>query len=75
MDLPKAAGSIWENTMGIDLVIGVVAIVIGIALVRVIKGKDGELRFLRNSGLNITYPVVPLFFFIIAGASLILALT
>ena len=61
--------------MGVDLVIGVVAIIIGIASFRVIKGKDGELRFLRNSGLDITYPVVPLFFFTVGGASLIMALT
>ena len=61
--------------MGLDLLIGVVAIVIGIVLVRVIKGKDGELRFLRNSGLDITYPVIPLLFFTIGGAWLIMALT
>lgn len=61
--------------MGIDLLIAVVAIIIGIVLVRVIKGKDGELRFLRNSGLDIAYPVIPLFFFTVGGAWLVKALT
>jgi hypothetical protein len=74
MDLPRAKWLFGENTMGVDLLIGVVAVIIGLALFFAIRGKDGP-RFLRNSSWLIVYPTLPLLFFTIGGAWLIKALT
>ncbi len=63
------------NTMGTDLLIGVVGIVIGLALVLVIRGKDGTPRFLRTSSWLIVYPVLPLLSLTIGSAWLIKALS
>ncbi len=61
--------------MGTDLLIGVVGIVIGLALVLVIRGKDGTPRFLRTSSWLIVYPVLPLLSLTIGSAWLIKALS
>ncbi len=60
--------------MGSDLLIGVVAIVFGVALILGIRGKGGQPRFLKTSSWLIIYPVVPLFCFAVGGAWLIKAL-
>jgi hypothetical protein len=61
--------------MATDLLIGIVGIVIGVALVLVIRGKDGNPRFLRTSSWLIVYPVLPLLSLAIGGAWLIRALS
>ena len=60
--------------MGTDLLIGVVAIIIGVALILGIRGKDGQPRFLKTSSWLIIYPVLPLFCFTVGGAWLLKAL-
>jgi hypothetical protein len=61
--------------MAMELLTGLVAVAIGIALVAVIRGKGGgEPRFLRNSSWLIVYPVLPLFFFVMGAAQLLRAL-
>ena len=61
--------------MGTDLLIGVVGIIIGLALIFAIRGKDGSPRFLRTSSWLIVYPVLPLLSLTIGGAWLIKALS
>ncbi|MBL0405885.1 hypothetical protein JKG68_18155 [Microvirga aerilata] len=61
--------------MATDLLIGIAGIIIGVALVLVIRGKDGNPRFLRTSGWLIVYPVLPLLSLTIGGAWLIRALS
>ncbi len=58
-----------------DLLIGIAGIIIGVILVLVIRGKDGNPRFLRTSSWLIVYPVLPLLSLTIGGAWLIQALT
>jgi hypothetical protein len=74
MNLPRTKPSFLENIMGINLLIGVEGIIVGVGLVFAIRGKDGP-RFLRNSAWLIVYPTLPLLFFTIGGAWPILALT
>jgi hypothetical protein len=61
--------------MGTDLLIGIVGIIIGLALIFVIRGKDGSPRFLRSSSWLIVYPVLPLLSLTIGSAWLIKALS
>lgn len=59
--------------MATELLTGLVALAIGIALIYAIRGKDGP-RFLRNSSWLIIYPVVPLLFITLGFAQLIRAM-
>jgi hypothetical protein len=59
--------------MGTDLIIGIAGIIIGLALIFAIRGKDGTPRFLRTSSWLIVYPVLPLLSLTIGGAWLIRA--
>lgn len=61
--------------MATDLLIGIVGIVIGVALVLAIRGKDGNPRFLQTSSWLIVYPVLPLLSLTIGSAWLIRALS
>jgi hypothetical protein len=61
--------------MGGDLLIGVAGVIVGIALILAIRGKDGQPRFLKTSSWLIVYPVLPLLSLTIGGAWLIRALS
>jgi len=59
--------------MATDLLTGIVSLIVGIALIVVIRGKDGQPRSLQTSGWLAVYPVLPLIFLTMGVAQLISA--